>query len=445
MENSINLDNETSTETTATITALSHDGRGIAKDAQGKTIFIDGALPNESVAYTLRRKHRRYNDAKATRILKASPDRQTAKCDHFLECGGCALQHLQASAQLASKQAAWLEQLLHFGQVEPENILPPLTGPQYHYRHKARLGVRYVSKKQKVVIGFRERFNSFITDCHACEILPQRVSDLILPLATLIECLSVFKEIPQIEVACGTEGIAFVIRHLAPLLKDDEQKCIEFAKANQVDIYLQPKGLDSIWKLYPAHTAERLYYQLPAFDLTFGFHPTDFTQVNPEMNQRMIQQALALLSPKPDEQILDLYCGIGNFTLPVAKHCKHVVGVEGSDIAVSRAKDNAKDNQIANVDFYAYDLAKDCSESPWAKQDYQKVLLDPPRSGAEAQLPLLIRKGIRTIVYVSCNPATFARDCGVLVKAGYRLKQAGIMDMFPQTMHVESIALLEKD
>lgn len=430
---------------TTAITALSHDGRGIGRDLQGKTVFIDGALPGEQVTCEITQKKRRFAVARAVSIESPAADRVIPQCQHFLLCGGCSNQHLSEQAQIIAKQNSLLEQLEHFGHTQPENILPPITGPQWGYRTKARLGVRYVHKKDKVLVGFREKHSNFIAELKSCTILHPLVARLIEPLQVFIRVLDCFQDIPQLEVAVGEDQLAIIVRHLKPLSINDRQAWIEFAAAHNFACYLQPAGPDSITKIWPLDQKQRLYYQLPAYNLGFAFHPTDFTQVNTVINQKMIAQALALLDLQATDQVLDLFCGLGNFSLPMAQRAHKVTGIEGAQSMVQRAYENATANNIHNVEFYPADLTKDQGQIPWAKIKYDKVLLDPPRSGALAVLPWLAKLAPTKIVYVSCNPATLARDCGELVnKYGYKLTQIGIMDMFPHTQHVEAMALLER-
>lgn len=429
---------------TTEITALSHDGRGIGRDLQGKTVFIDGALPGEQVTCEITQKKRRFNVARAVSIDSPAADRVTPQCPHFLLCGGCSNQHLSEQAQLTAKQSSLLEQLEHFGQTRPENILPPITGPQWGYRTKARLGVRYVHKKDKVLVGFREKHSNFIAELQECSILHPLIANLIQPLQSFIRNLDSYQDIPQLEVAVGGEQLAIIVRHLQALSTTDREAWIAFATEHSFACYLQPAGPDSITKLWPADNNQRLYYQLPAYDLNFAFHPSDFTQVNTAINQKMIAQALHLLDLQATDTVLDLFCGLGNFSLPMAQVAHKVTGIEGAQSMVKRAYENAGANSINNVDFYPADLTEDQSHIPWAKVKYHKVLLDPPRSGALAVLPWLAQIKPQKILYVSCNPATLARDCGELVnKYGYKLSNIGIMDMFPHTQHVEAMALLE--
>lgn len=432
------------TPTTATISSLSHDGRGIAH-INDKITFISGALPHEQVAFIYTKKRANHDEGQLSRIIIPSPDRVTPLCQHFDLCGGCSLQHISPQDQLSLKQNVLLEQLQHFGQVSPDKILPPITGPQWQYRCKARLGVKFVAGKDKVLVGFREKNPRFVANLSTCHILHQPVDHLITPLSELLYQLSIRDKIPQIEVAISDETTALIIRHLDTFSESDCQIIKDFAQQYHVAIYLQPKGPETIHKLFPEDDKTLLHYHLADQSLTFSFHPTDFTQINPIINQKMVNQALAYLDPQADENILDLFCGLGNFTLPIAKFCHTVVGVEGDDTMVKRAKDNAAHNQITNAQFYSANLFQPLAQQ-WSQQHYDKILLDPPRTGAIEVIENHIENFQATkIIYISCNPATLARDAGILVsKKGYKLEAAGILDMFPHTTHVESMAVLTK-
>lgn len=430
---------------TVSITSLSHEGRGIAKLDQ-KTLFIEGALPEETVSFHYTKRHKNFDEAKVENILVPSLDRQTPFCPHFDRCGGCTFQHASPTLQLAHKQSVLLEQLWHMGKVRPEEVLPPLTGPLQGYRKKARLGVRYVSKKGRVLVGFRERQSAFLAELNECPVLDPRVGQLILPLRDLISSLTVYDKIAQIEVAVDDQRAALVFRNLAPLSAQDEANCREFAKTHQLWLYLQPGNPQTVYRLYPDETVEPLLsYKLPEFQLEFAFHPMDFTQINSEINSKLVSQALKWLDPTSNDTILDLFCGLGNFTLPIARFAKQVVGVEGSELMVERAQKNAQLNQLQNVEFYAENLQAETLTGAWCHRSYDKILLDPPRTGAKECIKLMGKFCPERIVYVSCNPATLARDAGLLVhEEGYRLIAAGIIDMFPHTQHVESMAVFER-
>lgn len=427
----------------AKIHALSHDGRGIAT-IENKTTFIAGALPQETVSYRITNKRGSFNEAIALEILEKSADRATPPCQHFGLCGGCSLQHMSIDTQTQLKQQTLLDQLTHFGKVKPVSILPPLYSDSTGYRRKARLGVKFVIKKNKLLIGFREKKSRYLAELESCQVLHPRIGMHFDDLRALIMSLSAYQTIPQIELAMGDTDTALVFRHMEPLSESDRSKLVEFGKNQNIHIYLQPNPPEQVNKAWPENTLDRISYSLPADDLTFLFHPLDFTQINLEMNRQMVQQAIDLLDLNENESVLDLYCGIGNFTLPMAKRAHAVTGIEGSEEMVKRAYENAAHNQIKNVEFFAANLEKPDLDAPWLKKSYDKVLLDPPRVGAEAMLPYIAQTGAKRIVYVSCNPATLARDAGILVhKYGYHLQKAGIMNMFPHTAHVEAMAVFE--
>jgi 23S rRNA (uracil1939-C5)-methyltransferase len=387
----------------------------------------------------------------------------TPQCEHFAICGGCSLQHLAADQQILLKQGVLLENLKRLGKAEPETILEPLTGPHWGYRRKARLGVRFVVKKDKMLVGFREKHSNFLAELETCKVLHPDIGLHLRDLAGLLRGLSIYNQIPQLEVAYGDEQGAYIIRHLEPFSDEDKEKLIAYAQKMRLHFYLQPKGPTSITRLYPpvgsqksldtdpvdtdpSETFTPLRYTLPKYDIVNDFRPTDFTQVNMDINRKMIAHTLALLAPQSDDRVLDLFCGLGNFTLPIARSAAHVTGVEGSSELVIRAKDNALKNGIENTDYYAADLFEDCSSMKWAQQKYDRILLDPARSGAKEIIEYLPKLGAHTVVYVSCNPSTLARDTEIMVhKNGYRLVKVGVMDMFPHTSHVESIALFVHD
>jgi 23S rRNA (uracil1939-C5)-methyltransferase len=434
----------TGTQSTA-VHALSHEGRGIAHIA-GKTTFIHNALPGEEVEFAHTYCSRSYDEGVAVHISTLSEHRVKPTCPHYAACGGCQLQHMSMDLQLNHKQNVLLEQLAHFGQVTPKHILPALSGKSLQYRHKARLGVRFVEKKgRRVLVGFRERNGRFLADMDECGVLHPSVGQRIPELSALVQGLSNYQHIPQIEVAVGENQPAIILRHMTPLTSEDLKHLENFSQKHSMHIYAHPNPPEKITKLFPNDGKERLNYCLPKHNLDMLFHPSDFTQVNEEMNQLMIDRALELLNPQPDETILDLFCGIGNFTLAIARYAKHAVGVEGAATAVERAQENAEHNHIANVEFFTADLSKDCTNMPWHQRQYDKILLDPSRAGANGILAALPNFHAHTIVYVSCNPATLSRDAGILVnQLGYTLESAGIMNMFPHTAHMESIALFMK-
>ncbi|QSA96774.1 23S rRNA (uracil(1939)-C(5))-methyltransferase RlmD [Methylococcus sp. EFPC2] len=432
-----------STPVEAQITSYTHDGRGVAH-VDGKAIFIIGALPGEHVFFLYTAMHRDYAEGKVVEVVQASPLRVEPRCPHFGVCGGCSLQHLAEDAQIEEKQRLLMEQFRRLGKVEPEGVFPPLTGPLWGYRRKARLGVKWVAKKNKVLVGFREKASGFLAEIETCAVLHPAIGEHLRDLGELIAGLSLRERIPQIEVAVGDEATALVFRVMNEPTAADLEALRSFGLRYGFDIYLQPKGPDSIFALQPERPA-LLSYALPEQGVEFRFQPTDFTQVNTEINRKMVDRVLEILEPQADEDVLDLFCGLGNFTLPLARRAAHVVGVEGSQAAVERGRQNAEYNGIANVEFHVADLFQPQEHSPWATRTYHKVLLDPARTGAAEILAYAPRWKASRIVYVSCNPSTLARDAGILVhQHGYRLVRAGVMDMFPHTSHVESIALFEK-
>ena len=424
------------------ITDLLHDGRGVGR-LDGKAVFVTGALPGETVRVRQTGRNRNFDEGETLDVLKASPDRVTPRCPHFGVCAGCVLQHLDQDKQIAAKQHVLEENLTRIGHVEPGRMLEPLVDAAWGYRRKGRFSVRFVEKKDRIVIGFRElnpRFVAELTQCHT--ILPE-LGMRIPELAALVESLDAKRSIPQIEFIAGDGPVALVFRHLEPLAGADIDRLREFAQASGFAVLLQPGGVDSVMPLWPEQIA--LHFPIPEFDLSLAFKPLDFIQVNAGLNQKMIARALDLLDPQPADRVLDLFCGLGNFTLPLSRKAGQVVGVEGDPGLVARARENATRNGLANVEFHAADLAKDLASEPWMKLGFDKLLIDPPRAGAAEVLAQMPLKGIRRIVYVSCHPGSLARDAGFLVKErGYRLVAAGAMDMFPQTAHVESIALFEK-
>lgn len=430
---------------TARIDNVSHEGRGIAR-IEGKTTFIQGALAGELVEFQYTRIKKDFSEGRVLSVLEPSPLRVEPKCPHYTMCGGCSMQHVNEDEQINIKQAQLLDLLSRFGHTEPEAILPPLQSVHWNYRNKARLSVRFVEKKQAALVGFRERNNPrYITEIMQCPVLHAKVDADIIPLRQLIDSMDDKQCIAQIEVAAGDTEVALIFRNLSPLGADDEQKIIQFAEKYGYKIFLQPAGPDSVYCFYPKNTSEYLTYDLPDFTIQFSFHPTDFTQVNAGLNRAMVKRAIDLLDLKSSDKVLDLFCGLGNFSLPIAKHCTHVVGVEGSKTMVERAYSNAKSNGITNADFYAANLDDSIEVEKLGKHVFNKLLIDPPRSGALAIVQQMDTLNPERIVYVSCNPVTLARDTDILVnQKGYVLRGAGVMDMFPHTTHVESIALFEK-
>ncbi len=429
-------------QVTATIESLSHEGRGVAR-VNEKVVFVNGALPGEEVVFSYVRSASKFDEGRVDEVLTASADRIEPKCPHFSLCGACSLQHMSSDKQIELKQAQLLEHFEHIGKVTPDEILPPLTGPLWGYRRKARLGVRNVRGKGRVLVGFRERYSPYLADMHRCEVLHPNVGERLDELSELIGSLDAHSEIAQIEVAVSDDDTAMVFRNLVALSEGDREKLIAYGEKTGIHIYEQPKGPTTVALLWPA--VSELFYRLPEYDIEMKFRPGDFTQVNTDINRKMIPKALELLDIQPHETVLDLFCGLGNFTLPLARKAKQVVGVEGDEGLVQRAIENAERNGIKNVQYHVANLAEDVSNLEWMAQHYDKILIDPARSGALEVLHQLARFTPEKLVYVSCNPATLARDAGVLVNEhGYRLKQAGVMDMFPHTTHVESIALFER-
>jgi len=422
---------------------LSHDGRGVATYAD-KRLFVRGALPGERVVARLTASKRRYDEAEVTEVIEASPDRVTPRCPHFGVCGGCSLQHLLPARQIEYKQNTLLQNLNRIGKVEPESIWPALVGSSWGYRRRARLSVRHVPAKGRVLVGFREIYGRFVADMHECHVLDARVAGRLPQICSLIQGMEARQSIPQIEVACGDEICALVVRHLEPLVTDDLTRLRDFASSSGLAILLQPAGPDSIEALEPQEV--ELVYRLPDYGLELAFGASDFVQINAEMNQQMIARTLELLVPAADHRVLDLFCGLGNFSLPIATRAGQVVAVEGDAALIHRASENAARNGLRNTQFHVADLATEPGAAPWLHGRFDSVLIDPPRSGAETILPAVAATDTPRIVYVSCHPASLARDAGILVhRFGFRLRGAGVMDMFPHTGHVESIALFERE
>jgi 23S rRNA (uracil1939-C5)-methyltransferase len=426
----------------AEIEGLTHEGRGLAH-VDGKAVFIDGALAGERVRFRYTRIQRRYDEGVVVEVLHAAPERVVPDCDHFGICGGCSLQHMDATAQIRAKQASLDDVLQRIGKVTPQRWMEPLTAGVRGYRRKARLGVRYVAKKGRTLVGFRERGNSFIADVSRCTVLHPAVGERIPAIAAAVDALGIRDQVPQIEVAMGDTRPVLVFRVLATPGPSDLRELDAFAEREGVHVYLQDGGPESIRPL-PGHAVD-LHYDLPRHGLRLAFEPTDFTQVNLELNRLMVDRALDLLDVQPDERVLDLFCGLGNFTLPLARRADSVVGIEGDAGLVARAEANAAANKIENARFHQADLYGELGMESWVQEGFVKALLDPPRSGALAVLDWLPRLGVERLLYVSCYPTTLARDADRLVNAlGYRLVAAGVMDMFPQTAHVESMALFER-
>jgi len=436
-------------QTIALVESLDYEGHGVAR-VDGKTIFIDEALPYERVIYRSYRKKPTFENASTEEILKESYIRTTPKCPHYAVCGGCSMQHVDFSAQVAIKQRVLEDSLQHIGKVSAECILPPIYGPTWGYRHRARLSARLVVKKGSVLVGFHEKRSSFIVDMSQCEILPAHISALIVPLREMIATLSINDRMPQIELAVGADVDVLVLRNMDPINTHDETILRTFSDTHSgkrpLQIWLQPKGPETSYPFYPL-TAPKLSYRLAEFNLEMPYNPTEFTQVNPQINAIMVARAIQLLQPQPDERIADMFCGIGNFTLPIARSGALVHGMEGSEALVRRAEENAKYNGLENrVSYQLANLFEVTEQSLAALGRFDKMLIDPPRDGA-MQLVKAFNEDTspKRLVYVSCNPATLARDANILVQTkGYTLRSAGIINMFPHTTHVESIALFEK-
>jgi len=419
------------------------DGRGVAV-VDGKTVFIDAALRGEEVTFRRRRKRKNYDEATLISVDRSAASRVTPRCEYFGVCGGCTLQHLDAPQQLALKQQAVLEALKRIGKVAPVRVLEPLRGKAFGYRRRGRLGARYVDKKGRVLVGFREKDKPYIADMHSCQTLDSRLAVLLEPLAELLAELTIMRAVPQIEVSAGDTEVALVLRALEPPQPADTDALRQFAQRHGVQLWLQSGGPDTLRPLEPSAPSE-LEYRLVDAGLRFRYGPLDFVQVNQEMNQLMVRRAMELLQPEPGQHVLDLFCGIGNFSLPVAHHGARVTGVEFDPAMVARASSNAALNQLEGTQFVAADLQLEGSPAPFWEQACDAVLLDPPRAGAREILPQIAATGARRIVYVSCHPGSLARDAGLLVaEHGYRLQAAGSMDMFPQTSHIEAMALFER-
>jgi 23S rRNA (uracil1939-C5)-methyltransferase len=427
---------------TADIVDLSHEGKGVAR-IDGKTVFVADALPGERVRLRRIQRHRSYDDAVCEEVLLPSPDRVSPACDHFGTCGGCTLQHLSSAAQIAFKQSQLTENLARIGGVSPAQWLPPLTGSVWGYRRRARLGIKDVTRKGRVLVGFRERAAPYIAELRQCPVLAPPVDRLLESLGALVQSLSIPNRIPQAEVAVGEGACVVVLRNLDPLTAADHQRLVDYEQVHGVRMYLQPGGPGTVVPV--AGSAAQLHYTLPQFDITVQFEPTDFVQINGELNRKMVTRAIELLACQSGDQLLDLFCGLGNFSLPLARTAASVTGVEGDTGLVQRARENAERNGLTNVAFHAADLFGDVSGAPWASRAYDRVLIDPPRAGAREVLPLVARSGARRVLYISCHPGSLARDAGLLVNEhGFALTAAGVMDMFPHTAHVEAIAVFDR-
>jgi 23S rRNA (uracil1939-C5)-methyltransferase len=440
-------------EETATVAGLTSEGEGVVRS--GKTTFVAGALPGETIRFQRSRRHRQHDEGELLEVIEPSASRVTPRCAHFGVCGGCALQHLSPEAQIEAKQAELRENFERVARVTPESWFEPMRGPAWNYRRRARLGAKYVIKKGRVLVGFRERAAPYVADVNRCEVLAEPVGAMIASLAHLIGELTIRDRLPQIEVSVADNAVALVLRVLEPPSAGDLEKLRAFAAAHSVRFYLQPGGLSTVRELdgrgdppaaaaCAAVSSDPLFYRLPQFGLEIEFTPTDFVQINGAINEALVSRAIELLNPGPDSVVLDLFCGLGNFTLALAKVAGSVVGVEGDATLVERARHNARRNGIANAEFHVGDLFKEISPgAPWASRKYTHVLLDPPRAGAREILPWVARVAPRNVVYISCHPGSLARDVGILAhEYGFHVAAAGVLDMFPHTGHVESLAVL---
>jgi 23S rRNA (uracil1939-C5)-methyltransferase len=443
-------------ETFIEIKSLDADARGVGHlenedGSPGKVIFVEDALPGERVSYEVKRKKKNWEAGRMVTLARASSMRVEPRCEHFGYCGGCSMQHLEPTAQVAIKQRTLEDNLWHLSKVKAENIMRPMYGPTWGYRFRARLSVRHVEKKGAVLVGFHERASSYVADIRYCHILPPHLGGMLMPLRELVGSLSIYNQMPQIEVAVGEETTALVLRIMAPLSAKDEELLKAFADEWGIQWWLQPKGPDSVYPFYPLD--KELYYTLPEFGVRMPFKPTDFTQVNHQINRALVHKALGLLEVQPSDRVADLFCGLGNFTLPLATQAREVVGIEGSTTLSTRALENAKANGLSEkTTFYTRNLFEATADDLVALGRFDRMLIDPPRDGAIALALAMaeLRESGKTeflpqrIVYVSCSPSTLARDAGILVhRAGYVMKKAGVVNMFPHTSHVESIGVFE--
>jgi len=431
-----------------TIDSMAHDGRGVGRREDGKVVFVDYALPGEKVRYVPLQNRKSFLFGSTTEVLIPSEHRIDPKCEVFGQCGGCVLQHLDASIQIEYKQSQLLENLKKIGTVVPESVFEPMVGPHWGYRRRARLGAKFVPKKGGMIVGFRERNSSYIQPISHCEVLYPHVAKMLPVLREALSKISCSDRVPQVEISVADNAIALILRHLDAFQENDLILLTEFAKTNKVHLFLQPGNLNSVHPLYPKNP-KPLFYRFEDFDITVEFLPTDFIQVNSDINQKLIKKTAELLDLGSADRVLDLFCGVGNFTLPLARHAGQVIGVEGDKSLVNRALHNKSLNNLENIDFHLGDLFKEdmnsTSHGDWLEKKFDKILLDPPRSGAEEMIRRLPQFEAKKVVYVSCGPATLARDAGTMVNEhGYRLSHVGVIDMFPHTAHVESIAVFEK-
>ena len=442
-------------ETFINIKSLDMDARGVGHlenedGSPGKVIFVEGALPGERVSFETLRKKKNWESGRMVTLQKASSMRVEPKCEHFWHCGGCSMQHLEASAQVAMKQRVLEDNLWHIGKTRAENIMRPMYGPTWGYRYRARLSVRHVAKKGGMLVGFHERHSSYVADMSNCYIVPPHVAKMLVPLRELVSSLSIYQQAPQIELAVGEESTVLVLRIMAPLSANDEKLVKAFADQWNIEWWLQPKGPDSAYPYYPKQ--KELYYTLPEFGIRMPFKPTDFTQVNHQINRLLVAKALRLLEAEQQDRVADLFCGLGNFTLPLATQAREVVGIEGSTALTTRALENARANGLdGKTRFYTRNLFEVTKDDLVKLGKFDRMLVDPPRDGAVALAMALAELRLshpqllpKRIVYVSCSPATLARDAGILThRAGYRMSKAGIANMFPHTSHVESIGVFD--
>lgn len=426
---------------TTEVTGFSHEGRGICQ-IEGKTTFICGALPGEIVSFDYKSCRNRYDEGDVNTIIKPSPERVEPKCPHFGICGGCQLQHISHDKQTEHKKKTFSELLQHHAEEKLEQWLPTLQADPWGYRRKARLSVKQVDGKGDLLIGFRERRSRYVADMRQCEVLVPAVGKQLDALRQRLSLLEGKRHIAQIEVCASGDETALIIRHLEPLSEADLNHLIELCKQRQYKLYLQPGGYDTVHLVYPSDADFLMHYELPSFNLRFEFHPSGFIQVNDTINQRMVERAMQLLDLNRNDKVLDLFCGIGNFSLAAAKQAGHVTGVEGDELAIELAKQNADNNNLSNTSFYQGNLFEVDPRAAWLNQQHDKLILDPPRSGCKEIIPQLSTWKPTKIVYISCNPMTFARDIGLMKQQGYQLDQAGIMDMFPHTEHMEVMGVL---
>ncbi|MFK7794751.1 MAG: 23S rRNA (uracil(1939)-C(5))-methyltransferase RlmD [Gammaproteobacteria bacterium] len=429
----------------ANIVDVTLEGKGVA-DQEGKVVFVPFTITGERVTFERARRKKKFDEAKLIEVLEPSPDRVTAKCEYFTNCGGCSIQHISEQAQIEFKQKSVLDTLSRIGKVTPENVLPPVTDKAWGYRRRARLAAKYVEKKGRTLVGFREYSAPYVADMWSCEVLHPSIASLIKPLSDMISQFSIKDKVPQIECSVAENATALVVRVLAEPSEEDIDKLTAFAEQHSVRIYLQPKGPSTVAPLNNEIFEPPLMYSLPPFGIKVEFLPIDFIQVHHEINQKMVQQAIDWLQLDDSQNILDLFCGLGNFSLPVAKHVESVFGIEGDKELVDRARHNAHINQLDNAEFKKEDLFKVDAKCEWLAKKWDAVIVDPPRAGAREVIELISKIDPAKILYISCHPATLARDADVLVNTfGYRMEKMNVLNMFPHTGHVETMALFVKD